>query len=482
MKPDSAAVGKLPTAALILKTSLTMSEMTARTHPTLLIFLSFAAVVALTAWSAFNPAARPRMSVPPPAGPADVDVHTLMEIISQTKSVSETDRQISEAQTVTRLHPSRAGSWVRLGDLLAQKQRDVNLPVWYDHAELAYQKAFQIEPRNADALNGLAWVYGGRHDFQESVRWAKLALEAEPTNPISHGIIGDAALELGDTERAFESYQAMLDLRPDMSAYSRAGYLVWLTGDGRKARWLMQKAIDSGSPHAENTAWCRTRLALMLFHEGALLAATQITEEGLKAAPDHLPLLLMLGKIHLAQNNEKAALAAFEKVLTQEENHDALASLLNLHQVHGRMAEAEACFQRIEKLHEQNVARGTHDHTQMARFYADHDRRLDQALKYAEEHAQSQNIYEADTLAWVCYRKGDLKRARKAIEIALKAGTPDAEIFYHAGLISAALNDKPGAQKLLSRALSLNPHFHPLHAKKAVKMLDEMGQPLAAKD
>lgn len=389
---------------------------------------------------------------------------------------------VKNAQAIAQKRPDYALSWIRLGDALAQKQRETNLPVWYNHAERAYQKAQQIEPHNPEALNGLAWVHGGRHNFEESVHWAKLALETDPTNPISHGIIGDAALELGDLERAFESYQAMMDLRPDLSSYSRGAYLVWLTGDAKKARWLMQKAIDAGSPHRENSAWCRTRLAMMLFYEGALLPAAQVAEQGLKAAPEHIPLLLMLGKIRLAQQDEKAAMLAFESVLKHGENHEALVGLGDLHLMKERKEEAEKYFERVKKLHELNTKQGIHDHTQMARFYADHDRELDQALKFAEEHGQTQNIYEADTLAWVCYQKGDFKRARKAIKVAMRAGTPDAEIFYHAGLIAAAVNDKPGAQKLIARALSLNPRFHHIQAARAVKTLDEMGHSVVVTD
>ncbi|MEN3939745.1 tetratricopeptide repeat protein [Prosthecobacter sp. SYSU 5D2] len=460
--------------------------------PLSLLILAAAAIAGLTAWSAYFPAAPAtrapappdEISLPPAVTPRTAlpDAMALLEIIPPSSPDSKTDLLLQERQILTARHPTRAELWVQLGDALAQKQRETQLPVWHDRAEAAYQKAQQIEPATVAALNGLAWVYGSRHDFQESVRWAKLALDLDPANPISHGIMGDAALELGDLERAAESYQAMLDARPDMSSYSRAAYLVWMKGDVKKGRWLMQKAIDAGSPHPENVAWCRTRLAMMLFNEGALLPAGQVVAEGLKQTPDHVPLLLLLGKIKLAQRDEKAATAAFESVLKSGENHDALVGLGDLHLIHGRTDLAESFFTRLEKQHRLNAAQGIHDHTQMARFYADHDRELDRALQFAQEHAQTQNVYEADTLAWVCYQKGDLKLARKAIETALRAGTPDAEIFYHAGLIAAALNDRPGAQKLLSRALSLNPHFHPLHSTKALKKLDELARTLTVKN
>jgi len=416
--------------------------------------------------------------------PADVSAQTrtpeiLLATLPAVEGTSVTDLALIEAREKARRKPADANVWSQLGDAIAQKQRDTSATLWYAHAEAAYQKALELQPQLVDALNGLAWVYGGRHDFQASVKWAKQALEAQPQNPVALGIIGDAALELGDLDRAFESYQQMMDARPDLSSYSRGAYIVWLTGDSKKGRWLMQKAIQAGSPHAENTAWCRARLTMMLFHEGALLPAAQVAEQGVKATPDHVPLLLMLGRIKVAQQDDKTAIATFEKVLAQGPNHDALTALGDLHAARGHQDTAEMFYQQVEALHAANLKSGTHDHTQMARFYADHDRQVGEALRLASEHASSQNVFELDVRAWAAFKSGDLPQARKSIQTALNIGTQDAEIIYHAGIIAAATGDRPGAQKLLSRALSLNPHFHPLHAPLATRKLDELAVGLA---
>lgn len=387
-----------------------------------------------------------------------------------------TDRLLTEALSMTVKQAERAASWLALGHALAQKQRDTQAEGWFDEAEAAYQQALKLEPENVAAMNGMAWVMGGRHRFAESVKWAKKALAVTPDNPESHGIIGDAVLELGDLERAFECYQMMMDLRPDLSAYSRGGHLVWLTGNRKKGRWLMEKAISMGSPHAENTAWCRSKLAMMLFHEGAYLPAAQVAEEGLRMAPGHLPLLLALGRIKAAQKDEKAAVSAYQSVLAQGQHLEALAALGDLHASAGRTEEAEAFYQKVERLHEANQAAGIHDHTFTARFFADHDRQLDRALELAQEHLNSQNVYDADTLAWAHYKKGEFAEAKKCMERALRAKTPEAEFYYHAGMIAAATGDRAGASKLLSRALSLNPGFNPLEAGKAARKLDELAQ------
>ena len=399
----------------------------------------------------------------------------LERLLAEFKGRAGTDAIILQSITKARHRTDDAEVWCRLGDVIAQKQRDTGDALWYAHAEAVYTLAHQRAPQHVEALNGLAWVWGGRHDFPQSVRWAREALALDPQNPTSHGIIGDSALELGDLDRAFESYQAMMDARPDLSSYSRAAWLLWITGDAKKARWLMGKAIAAGGAHAENTAWCRARLAHMLFHEGALLPALQTTEEGLKLCPDHQSLRLMHGHILTALHRETEAAAIFEKILSKGEQHEALVALGDLHQSQGRSAEAAGFHERIELLHERQRTAGNHDHTQMARYYADHDLHPEKALQLASEHRDSGNGQELDTHAWASLKAGRLEDARRAIRRVLAIGTPEASIHYHAGLIARALGDLPEARNQLSRALSLNSRFHPLHASHAAQVLNDLG-------
>ncbi len=59
---------------------------------------------------------------------------------------------------------------------------------------------------------------------------------------------------------------------------------------------------------------------------------------------------------------------------------------------------------------------------------------------------------------------------------ALKLGTKDAGMFYHAGMIQAALGEKEKAREYLKRALETNPHFSVLQAEKAREALKKLGE------
>lgn len=99
--------------------------------------------------------------------------------------------------------------------------------------------------------------------------------------------------------------------------------------------------------------------------------------------------------------------------------------------------------------------RGVGDTRQLALFYADHDRKLDEAVKLVEvEAAQRQDIYTSDALAWVYDKMGRFPEAWQAMEQALRLGTKDASLFFHAGMISQRLGEQEKAKSYLQQACS----------------------------
>ncbi len=381
------------------------------------------------------------------------------------------DKALTSLLGKVRQTPQDAIAWVNLGDTLAQVLRDGANEKYYDHAEAAYRCALRLNPRSVDAMIGMAWATGGRHLFDQSKDWANQALALDPRNAAACGILGDADVELGDYDAAFEHYQKMMDLKPDLSSWSRGAHLLWLTGDSKKAMWLMEKAIKAGAPFAENTAWCRAKFAIMLFHEGALIPAAQILEPALQAVPKNIHVLLAAGRIAAARQDFPAAEKYFKTVLEIAPNHDALARLGDLHAAKGEKAEAEAYYAQVEALDVLQTARAGHSHLALAKFYADHDRKLIEALRLAEERKLTRNVSEADTLAWVYFKNGDQARAMEAMKRALHYKTPDAEMHFHAGMIAAKSGDRTLAQSHLQQALSLNPQFSVLQAPVAARTL-----------
>jgi tetratricopeptide (TPR) repeat protein len=394
---------------------------------------------------------------------------------------SRIDIEIANLEKETERRPGNVTAWVRLGDAFMQKSRETMDRRIYARAEAAYTKALALDPEHTGAMVGLAWVNNSRHLFDQGIQWAEKALKRNPSIQQAHALLGDAAVELGDYDRAFEHYQATLDLRPDLSSYSPAAHLLWITGDATRARRLMRKAIDAGGPYAENAAWCRAQLALMLFQGGAMAAAEREVERAQGASPNRPFILAAAARIKAARGRVDEAIGLYRRAVKIRPTHDALVGLGDLLALVGRRDEAEDVYERLVDMH----TRGEHGHSQdpqeghshgnvqLARFYADHDRSLEEALREVESAYETyKNVFVADTLAWCYHKKGLHEKAVRAMQEALRWKTQDPSFFFHAGMIHAEAGDRATARIYLYRALSLNPRFHPLDATVAAETLE----------
>ena len=398
----------------------------------------------------------------------------ILAAIPTTDVSSASEKAVADAIAQAKVKAGKAHVWVSLGDTLAQRLRDSADQTYYSFAESAYQQALRLQPDCVDAMNGMAWVEGGRHRFDTSVEWAQKALVVAPESADAYGILGDAALELGDYEAATDHYQKMMDLRPDLSSWSRGAYLLWLTGNQLQATQLMEKAIRAGGAFAENTAWCRAKLATMLLSDGAFAAAAKALEPSLQVKSRNPHVLLAAARLATATREYDVAAQYYQLMMATAPNHDALVGLGDLHAIRGDMTKAESYYVRVDELHSAHLASGVHDHVQMAKFLADHDRHPVAALRLAEQHKLTRNVLEADVLAWVYFKNGDQPRAIDAIKRALAQNTPDPEIHYHAGMIAAAAGDLASARRHLQRAVGMNPQFHPIHGPIAVRTLEKL--------
>jgi tetratricopeptide (TPR) repeat protein len=443
---------------------------------------AFITAVALIIWLKEPPTpTTPLTSTPAPtttARPAlTPELQTLLRATAPAGSSTPLDRELQSAIRAIHVRPSSSDCWLRLGDALVQRARDTLDVSLYAQIEQIYTQARQLDPQNIDALAGLAWAAAACHRFDNASTWARLGLQADPDLAAAHAILGDAALELGDYERAQHHYQRLLDLRPDMGAYSRAAHLLYIQGNAPRALALMRQALRAGGENPEHTAWSTAALASMLCREGAAPSAQQLVQRQLQHSPNNPLLLAADAQTRSALGDETGAITSYEKSAALAPQHTTLAALYDLYLANNRPADAARVFAQIEALHRDLLAKKIQGgEGQLAHFYADTGQNLPEAIRLAEtEHHHHRTAFAADTLAWALFRAGRVDDAAKLLPEILRHRAPDPAMLYHAGLIEEALGRRADAQRHLSAALSRNPRFSPLHAPLAHTALQRLG-------
>ena len=345
----------------------------------------------------------------------------------------------------------------------------------YSRAEEALRRALSLNPRYEPANALIGSVLIGQHEFAAALANAQAALSTNPDEYQALAVVGDASLELGRYVDADAAYRRLLDVVPGGPIYSRLARYAWLMGRPDEAIDWMRRAADETVAldlGGEELAWYRFQLGELYFNSGDLRAAQRWYDEAEQALPGYYLAQAGLGKVAAARGDLAEAITTYEGLVARLPQPGFVAYLGDLYALNGDAAAAQTQYDTVAFIHELEETQQVLYNRQMAIFFANHNTQLDQALQYAEmELAARQDIYAYDTLAWVLYRLGRHDEARAASDRALELGTPDASLYYHAGLIAAAQGDRDTAQTYLSRALELNPHFDLIQAAAAREAL-----------
>ena len=84
------------------------------------------------------------------------------------------------------------------------------------------------------------------------------------------------------------------------------------------------------------------------------------------------------------------------------------------------------------------------------------------------------DVYGYDLKAWALHKEHRDAEARAAMTEARRLGTLDAMLFYHEGMIDRALGENARARYFLTKALELNPKFHPTQPREIRAVLDSI--------
>ena len=332
--------------------------------------------------------------------------------------------------------PDDAGAAVMLADALVRQTRISGNSGLAIEAEASLRRALADDPANYDANRQLGSLLLSQHRFREAITLGERNREARPYDPINYGIIGDGRLELGDYDQAFDAFDKMMALRPSAASYARVAYARELQGNLAGAIESMTLAADATPPDdPEALAWHRAQVGDLYLRIGKLHEAAAQYILASQAFPGHPFAMLGYARLLIARGEPGSALALLQELARTAPTPDLAARTGDVLAQLGRRDEAE----RQYALAESGWRVDAPEPKNLARFLADHDRRIPEAVAIAEKaSAERHDIFTEDALAWAYFKAGRIADAREAIARARRTGSKDPDILAHAKAIETA--------------------------------------------
>ena len=416
-------------------------------------------------------ALRPR--VDPGAAPSPAATSTLIGLDVAPAGDIDTLIDVLEERATRRLAPEELTA---LGAAYLQKARSTADPAFYDLSARALGAALEKQPEHLPALLGSGELSLALHDFRRALSLGRTAARIDPFSATALGIVGDAQVELGRYAAAFASYQRMIDLRPNLSSFARVSYARELTGDVEGSIVAMRSALEAGAFLPEGRAWTYNQLGDLHFSSGNLDAAERAYRSARATDAEFVPALAGLARVDAARGKFDSAESCLTQVVDRMPLVQYVVTLGDVQWARGKRAEATQTYELARAQGKLAAVGGVLPDVELTIFLADQGRKRQLALSMArDQYRERASIRTADALAWALYRNGRSERAERFASEALRLGTRDATLHYHAGMI-ASENGRPGvARRHLEAALDINPYFSFRYAREASRLLDRLG-------
>ena len=388
---------------------------------------------------------------------------------------SPTQAEVVRLLAAVAANPNDATSQVDLGFALLQRIRETADPSLYAPAEAAFDAARSLTPDDALVHVGIGGLQLGKHLFAEALVTGRKAQALSPTLASARAVVVDALVELGRYDEADEAAGEMLALRSDLTTLTRVSYLAELRGKLDVALAAMRLAAKSPGLAPENTAFADALLGNLLVYSGDPSAAADAYHEALTLVPNHAPSIAGQGRLAVGAGRLEEAIALFQRASDIVPLPEYVIALGDAQTAVGRPDDATHSYALARAEIQLFQATGVIVDLDLALFEADHGD-PNRALELAQvAYKATPTVRAADALAWALHRLGRDSEARKHSDEALRLGSIDPILRYHAGAIEAALGDAKDGRRNLQFALATDPGFSATGAAEARRLLASLG-------
>jgi tetratricopeptide (TPR) repeat protein len=354
-------------------------------------------------------------------------------------------QRIAEMEERLRRNPNDLGAALMLSDALLRQARATGNPRPSGQAAVVLTRVLQDNPGQYDALRLSGAVHLSLHRFREALDFARRARDQRPDDAWNYGVMGDALIELGQYDEAFEAYEKMMSLRPGAGAYARVAYARELRGDLEGALEAMRMASDATPPQdPEALAWYATQLGELYLQRGELVDADREYRRAAFVYPDYPLARIGEARVKAVHGDRDGALAIYLDEWKRMPMVDLAMRIGDLYAQAGESEEAERYYRSAEAEAGPPMAQTD---ASLALALADRGRKLSEAVAIAESVAANRHdIFTEDALAWAYFKAGRIDDAYAASQRATRTGSREAGIVARATTIREAWRQR--AQRL----------------------------------
>ena len=366
---------------------------------------------------------------------------------------------IGRLEAAVNTDPNDLRALQQLGVAYARRAATDN-PSYYALAADALRRATRLAPNDDTTLIASGVLALSLHQFDRARALGERVVQHNPNLNDADAVLVDANVELGHYVEAERYLQLLVDRRPGLPAYSRVSYLRELHGDLDGAQLAMQQAINAGAVGATDTANVIALRGDIEFARGDYDVADRAYATALRDAPLSVVAQYGRARIAAARGQTVGAITQLQVLTRRYPLPSAIALLGDLQRRVGRTQAANDAFDLVDATTTLARNAGQVVDLEAAQFALDHSR-IAQGVASAKAAyaARPLNVFANDAMAWASFRVGDVGEAQRYMAVALRLGSADAAMHWHAAAIAAALHDRATATKELRFALHTNQYF-----------------------
>jgi tetratricopeptide (TPR) repeat protein len=362
-----------------------------------------------------------------------------------------------------------------------------------EKALMVLKKAVEYLPFSKSLRQALAETYTSRKEYTLAEAQLRYLTQYWPMDPLGYSKLGDFFIATDQFIEAEQTFLKLIDLHKENAiGYLKLSKLYQKQGQPQKAAAILKKAkLKNGSDadqlldeqiqlllgrkrFAEALSICNKRLSqnsrdefilnlrgIIHTKQKNIAAAKRDFEKAIELSPDWYRPHASLARLYLSKNDVQKAIPWFESALQfNAPEIDVYVDFAGIYEEQKNYPKVIQVYEKALAVHPNMWAAANNLAFYLAE-YSSKQEDLQRALTLIRraQFYNPNNPYVEDTLAWILYKQGHLKKARSTMEVVLNRN-PDNPIFnYHMGTILEESGMRSAAVEKLSLALASKENF-----------------------